>query len=142
MSDEVERAAGVRLLHIADPLGAAIRAADMRKVGLIGSRFTMDDDRVIKGRLARFGIETLVPEGDEHREIDRIVYEELVRGKFLESSRKTCRDAIAHLVARGAEGVVLGCTEFPLLVKAEDSAVPQFNTTMLHAAAAVDLALA
>jgi aspartate racemase len=142
MSDEVERASGVKLLHIADPLGEAIRAADMRKVGLIGSRFTMSDERIITKRLARFGIETIVPEGAGFEETDRIVYEELVRGKLLESSRKACRDAIAGLVARGAEGVILGCTEFPLLVKAEDSAVPLFDTTTLHARAAVDMALA
>lgn len=142
MSDEVERAAGVKLLHIADPLGSAICSADIRKVGLLGSRFTMDDGRVLKNRLLRFGIETIVPEGEDHALVDRVIYEELVRGKFFEDSRAAYRGAIARLVKRGAQGIVLGCTELPLLVKDEDSSVPLFDTTSLHAHAVVDIALA
>lgn len=141
MSDEVEEEAGIPLLHIADPLGRAIRTADIRRVGLLGSRFTMDDGRVIKDRLKRFGVETIVPEGEDHAQVDRVIYEELIRGKFLESSRTAYRGVIARLVARGAEGIVLGCTELPLLVESEDSAVPLFDTTTLHALASVDMAL-
>ncbi|MGH6871912.1 MAG: aspartate/glutamate racemase family protein [Rhizomicrobium sp.] len=143
MADAVERAAAVPLLHIADPLGAAIRAAGMRRVGLLGSRHTMAQDAIVIGRLReRYGLDILVPEGGEFRAVDRVVYEELVRGRFEEPARATCRTAIAGLVARGAEGVVLGCTELPLLVKAEDSPVPLFDTTTLHAMAIVDMALA
>ena len=141
MSDEVEEEAGIPLLHIADPLGRAIRAKDIRKVGLLGSRFTMDDGRVIKDRLKRFGVETITPAGEDHAEVDRVIYEELIRGKFLENSRAACRNTIARLVQQGAEGIILGCTELPLLVKAEDSEVPLFDTTELHALAAVDMAL-
>jgi aspartate racemase len=141
MSDAVEEEAKIPLLHIGDPLGRAIKTADLRKVGLLGSRFTMDDGRVIRDRLKRFGVETIIPEGEDHAEVDRVIYEELIRGKFLDSSRAAYRKVIARLVARGAEGIVLGCTELPLLVKAEDSQVPLFDTTELHALAAVDMAL-
>ncbi|HEY2069639.1 MAG TPA: aspartate/glutamate racemase family protein [Rhizomicrobium sp.] len=142
MSDAVEQAAGVPLLHIADPLGAAIRDAGMSRVGLIGSRHTMEQDGILLGRLRkRYDLDVLVPEGDDFRTIDRIVYEELVRGRFEEPARAACRSAIARMVERGAQGIILGCTEFPLLVKAEDSAVPLFDTTTLHAAATVEMAL-
>jgi aspartate racemase len=143
MSDAVEKAAGVKLLHIADPLGEAIRASGIARVGLIGSRHTMEQDSILLGRLRkRYDLDVLVPEGDDFRTIDRIVYEELVRGRFEEPSRAATRAVIANLVARGAEGIILGCTEFPLLVKPEDSMVPLFDTTTLHALAAVDMALA
>ncbi len=142
MSDAVEEEADIPLLHIADSLGRAIKTADIRKVGLLGSRFTMDDGRVIKDRLkTRFGIETITPEGEDHALVDRVIYEELIRGKFLDSSRAAYRAVIARLVSRGAEGIVLGCTELPLLVKTEDSTVPLFDTTELHALATVDMAL-
>jgi len=141
MSEAVEEEAGIPLLHIADPLGRAIRTADIRTVGLLGSRFTMDDGRVIKDRLKHFGVETIVPEGEDHALVDRVIYEELIRGKILEGSRAAYRGVIARLVARGAQGIVLGCTELPLLVQAEDSTMPLFDTTELHALAAVDLAL-
>jgi aspartate racemase len=143
MAGAVEQATGIPLLHIADPLGVAIRKSGASRVGLIGSRHTMERDDIIKGRLKRaYDLEVLVPEGADFAAIDRIVYEELVRGKFLESSRALCRAAITRLAARGCEAVVLGCTELPLLVKPEDSALPLFDTTTLHALAAVDMALA
>lgn len=143
MADAVERAAGVPLLHIADPLGAAVRAQGLTRIGLLGSCHTCEKDGILIGRLRdRFGIETVVPDEDGRREVHRIIVEELVRGKFLESARATHRRLIESLVAQGAEGVVLGCTEIPLLVKPEDAAVPLFDTTALHALAAVDLALA
>ena len=142
MAGAVEKASGIPLLHIADPLGFAIRKSGASRVGLIGSRHTMEQDDIIKGRLKRaYDLEVLVPEGEDFAGVDRIVYEELVRGKFLEPSRALCRAAIARLVARGAQAVILGCTEFPLLVKLEDSAVPLFDTTTLHALAAVEMAL-
>ncbi|HTQ14163.1 MAG TPA: aspartate/glutamate racemase family protein [Rhizomicrobium sp.] len=142
MADAVEKAAGVPLLHIADPLGEAIRARGIGTVGLIGSRHTMEQDAILTGRLRkRHGLEILVPEGEDFRAIDRIVYEEMVRGRFEEPARARTRDAIGRLAARGARGIVLGCTEFPILVKPDDSPVPLFDTTTLHAMAAVDLAV-
>lgn len=138
MADDVERAAGIPLLHIADPLGEAIQTAGLHRVGLLGSCFTMEDDRIVKGRLAaRYGIETIVPEKRDAADVDRIILNELVRGELRESSRARYRDIIAGLVARGAQGVVLGCTELPLIIHPEDSAVPLFDTVALHASAAV-----
>jgi aspartate racemase len=141
MSDAVERAAGVPLLHIADPLTDEIKRRDITCVGLIGSRHTMTDDAIIADRLKARGIEVIVPEGEDFERIDRIVYAEMARGQFLEASRREARAIIAKMVARGAQGVVLGCTEFPILLKADDATVPLFDTTTLHAMAAVDLAL-
>ncbi|HEY1632643.1 MAG TPA: aspartate/glutamate racemase family protein [Rhizomicrobium sp.] len=142
MAGAVERAAAIPLLHIADPLGDAIRAQGFSRVGLLGSRHTMEQDDILRGRLRKaYDLEILAPEGEDFQAVDRVVYEELVRGRFENAARAKCRTAIAGLVARGAEAVILGCTELPLLVKAEDSAVPLFDTTALHAKATVDLAL-
>ncbi|HEY4943634.1 MAG TPA: aspartate/glutamate racemase family protein [Rhizomicrobium sp.] len=141
-TQEMEKAVRLPLLHIADPLGKAIDRAGLRRVGLLGSRYTMEQDGIIRGRLqARYGVDVITPDGDDAAEVSRVIYEELVRGKFLESSRAAYAGIIARLIARGAQGIVLGCTELPLLVKPEDSAVPLFDTTTLHALAAVDYAL-
>ncbi|MBV9993201.1 MAG: aspartate/glutamate racemase family protein [Alphaproteobacteria bacterium] len=143
MAGAVEREAGVPLLHIADATGAAIAARGLTRVGLLGSRFTVQNGGIVIDRLEeRFGVEVLVPEADDRAEVHRIIVEELVRGRFCEASRATHRRIIEGLVAAGAQGVILGCTEIPLLVKAEDAEVPLFDTTALHALAAVDMALA
>ena len=138
----VERRAGVGVLHMAFPLGAAIRDAGLKRVGLLGTRFTMERPDVLRGRLkAEFGLDVIVPEGADAAEVHRVIYEELCCGRLLESSRVRFGGIIARLVARGAEGVILGCTEIPLLVGSRDSTVPLFDTTALHALAAVELAL-
>ncbi len=143
MADAVEQASGLPLLHIADPLGAAIQARGLRRVGLLGSCFTMERAGVISGRLEeKFGIATIAPDESGRALVDRVIYQELVRGQFTEPSRAAYRAEMAKLVERGAEGIILGCTEIPLLVKPEDASVPTFDTTTLHATAAVDLALA
>ena len=139
---QIEEAARIPLLHIADPLGKAIDRAGMTRVGLLGSKYTMEHDGILRGRLkARYGIDVVTPRGEDADEVSRVVYEELVRGQFLESSRSRYRAVIAKLIGEGAQGIVLGCTELPLLVKPEDSAVPIFDTTALHTMAAVDMAL-
>jgi len=138
-----EEATRLPLLHIADPLGEAIRKDGVRRVGLLGSQFTMTRDDVLRGTLANtYGIDVIVPEGDDARETDRVIYDELIRGKFLESSRDAYRAIMARLVSRGADAIILGCTEIPLLVKDGDTRVPTYDTTTLHAMAAVDRALA
>jgi aspartate racemase len=143
MADAVERAVGIPLLHIADPLGDAIKADGFTKVGLLGSCFTMEDDRILKGRLAsRYGIETILPDKPDAAEVDRIILDELVRSDLRDSSRARYREIIAELVGRGAEGIALGCTELPLLVTPADSPVPIYDTATLHALAAVERALA
>ena len=141
-SAQMEQAAKIPLLHIADPLGAAIKQGGFSRPALLGSEFTMERDDIIRGRLkSRFDIDVITPDGADAAEVSRVIYEELVRGKFLETSRKSYREIIARLVERGADSAILGCTELPLLVMAEDSAVPLFDTTTLHAMAAVEMAL-
>lgn len=142
MADAVEKAAGLPLLHIADPLGAAIKAKGLRRVGLLGSCFTMEKAGVISGRLEeKFGIASIVPDESGRATIDGVIQNELVRGRFLEPSCAAYRAVMAKLVERGAQGIILGCTEIPLLVSQADSTVPVFDTTALHATAAVDMAL-
>ena len=141
LAAEIEAATPLPLLHIADPTGAAIRARGLKTIGLLGTAFTMEQ-AFYRERLAqRFELEVLVPEPAQRQTVHRIIYEELVRGESLPASRDAYRAVIAELVARGAEGIVLGCTEIMLLVDQSDSAVPLFDTTTLHALAAVDWAL-
>ncbi|NPD67961.1 aspartate/glutamate racemase family protein [Lichenicola cladoniae] len=141
MADQVQAAIGLPLLHIADPTAKRIRSAGLRKVGLLGTAFTMEHD-FYKGRLMhRHGLEVLVPGDEDRARVHRVIYEELVQGRVEPSSRQAFREVIARLVEHGAEAVILGCTEIMLLVRPEDSTVPLFDTTALHAEAAVDLAI-
>jgi len=134
---QVQAATSLALLHIADPTAERIKAAGLRKVGLLGTAFTMEQD-FYKGRLTReHGLEVLVPEADDRATVHRVVYEELVQGRIVDASREAYREVIASLVARGAEAIILGCTEIMQLVKPEDSPVPLYDTTGLHAEAAV-----
>lgn len=141
LADRIEAAVAIPLLHIADPCGAAIRAAGLSRVALTGTRFTMEGPFYRERLAERFGIECLLPEEDERAEIHRIIYEELVAGEVRESSRERLNAILANLADRGAEGVILGCTEIMLLARQEDSALPLFDTTTLHAVAAVERAL-
>ena len=141
MADEVQSAVGIPLLHIADPTAERIKAQGIKRVGLLGTAFTMEQD-FYKGRLQqRFGLDVLVPEADDRAAVHRIIYEELVQGRVEPASRTAYRAVIDRLIARGAEAVILGCTEIMLLVRPEDSPVPLFDTTALHAEAAVSRAL-
>jgi aspartate racemase len=138
---QVQAATSLPLLHIADPTARRIKAAGLRRVGLLGTAFTMEQD-FYKGRLAQeHGLEVLVPEAPDRATVHRIIYEELVQGQIRDASRQACRKVIGRLVARGAEAIILGCTEIMLLVGPEDSPVPLFDTTGLHAEAAVARAL-
>jgi aspartate racemase len=140
---EIEAVLAVPFLHIADPLGAAIKAAGLTRIGLLGSRHTMEQDGIVLGRLrGRYGLDVIVPEGVDFADASRIIYDELVRGRFLDASRARYRDIIARLVERGAQGAILGCTELPILIRQDDAAVPLFDTTTLHATAALDASLA
>jgi aspartate racemase len=141
MADQVQAAVGIPLLHIADPTAERIKARGLKRVGLLGTAFTMEQD-FYKGRLAdRHGLEVLVPEAEDRATVHRIIYEELVQGRVESASRDAYRKVIARLIERGAEAVILGCTEIMLLVKPEDSRVPLFDTTGIHAEAAVEHAL-
>lgn len=142
VADGIERAAGIPLLHIADPTGAALVAAGHRRVGLLGTRFTMERDFYAERLRERFGLDVFVPDAADRDAVHRVIYDELVHGVATESSREEYRAVIDRLVAAGADSVILGCTEITLLVGPADSPVPVFDTTALHAAAAVDRMLA
>jgi aspartate racemase len=138
---QVQAATSLPLLHIADPTAERIKAAGLRRVGLLGTVFTMEQD-FYKGRLVQeHGLEVLVPEAPDCALVHRIIYDELVQGHILESSRQAYREVIERLVARGADAIILGCTEIMLLVAPEDSPVPLYDTTGLHVEAAVARAL-
>lgn len=142
MANEVAAAVSIPLLHIADPTAERIKAAGLTRVGLLGTAFTMEQD-FYKGRLTEtFGLDVLVPDDEDRQTVHRIIYSELVAGKVDESSRQAYREVIQRLVERGAQAIILGCTEIMLLVSASDSPVPLYDTTEIHALAAVDLALA
>ena len=138
----VRAAVNIPLLHIADPTAERIKAAGFRKVGLLGTAFTMEHD-FYKGRLAKeHGLEVIVPSSEDRATVHRVIYGELVAGKVLPSSRQAYGTIIAQMVEAGAEAVILGCTEIMLLIGPEDSSVPLFDTTAIHAAAAIEMALA
>jgi aspartate racemase len=137
----VEAAVTLPLIHIADPTADAIHQAGIRKVGLLGTRYTMERE-FLRHKLEERGLEVVVPGEPDRTTIHDIVFEELVLGKVLDSSRSAFLEVIGRLTAQGADGVILGCTEFGLLIGAGDTSVPLFDTTVLHARRAVDIALA
>lgn len=142
VADAIESAVQIPLLHIADPTAARIRQAGLGKVGLLGTRFTMEQ-HFYKVRLQqRHGLQVLVPPAPERDEVHRIIYEELCLGQVRDDSRRSYQRVMADLVAQGAQAIILGCTEISLLVTAENASVPLFDTTAIHAQAAVDWALA
>lgn len=138
----IEQAVSIPLLHIADPTAAAIQAAGLDTVGLLGTRFTMEQAFYRERLEQRHGIRVLIPETPQRDEVHRIIYEELCLGQVREESRDIYRHIIASLVAQGAQAVILGCTEIGLLVGAADASVPLFDTTALHAQQAAEWALA
>jgi aspartate racemase len=137
----VEAAAEIPLLHIADATAHAINTAGLRTIGLLGTRFTMEQE-FYRGRLeAQHGIGVIVPDAPDRELVHRVIYDELCLGAIREDSRERYRAIIARLVARGAQGIIFGCTEIGLLVSGADSPVPVFDTTAIHAASAVGAAL-
>lgn len=139
VAEQIERAAGIPLLHLADATAEAVVAGGITTVGLLGTRFTMAEE-FYRGRLARHGLEVVVPEPADQTLVNDIIYRELCLGVITEESRAAYREVIARLVAAGARGVIYGCTEIELLVDQSDSAVPVFATTRVHCEAAVALA--
>lgn len=138
---EVERAVSIPLLHIADATGEEIQKLDIAKIGLLGTRFTMEED-FLKGHLSRnYGLEVIVPEEDSRKIVHDVIYDELCLGKISNESRNKVLGIVDELAAREAEAIVLGCTELPLLIKQEDAPLPVLDTTALHAKKAVDWAL-
>jgi aspartate racemase len=142
MAGEVQDSVRIPLLHIVDVTAEAIKSRSFRRVGLLGTRFTMEKD-FYKERLHKdHGLEVIIPEEKERELIHAILYDELCLGEIREKSKETFQKIIAGLKARGAQGIILGCTEIPLLVSQKDYDIPLFDTTTLHAEAAADYALA
>ncbi|MFZ5848420.1 MAG: aspartate/glutamate racemase family protein [Actinomycetota bacterium] len=140
VADRVEQAVSIPFLHLADTTARAVAASGIGVVGLLGTAFTMEQE-FYRDRLESHGLTVLVPPAEDRALVHRVIYDELVLGMVKESSRASYAAVMARLVERGAEGVILGCTEIELLVGPEDTTVPVFPTTRLHVEAAVDLAL-
>jgi len=141
VAGEIQAGVRIPLLHIADATAERIRQAGIHKVGLLGTRFTMEED-FYKGRLAeQHGLQVIVPDERDRRVVDRIIYDELVLGEIRAESRHQYQEVIGRLIPGGAEGIILGCTEIGLLIREQDSPVPVFDTTRIHAVAAVEYAL-
>ncbi|MFE5948449.1 aspartate/glutamate racemase family protein [Streptomyces sp. NPDC056480] len=140
VADQVGAAVSVPLLHLADATAEAVRASGLHRVGLLGTAFTMEQD-FYRGRLEEGGLDVQVPDADGRALVHHVIYDELCRGIVREESRAAYQKVITDLVAAGAEGIILGCTEIELLIGPVDSPVPIFPTARLHAKAAVDAAL-
>ena len=140
--DDMQARISLPILHIADATAERVKADGLGTVGLLGTRFTMEED-FYKGRLTgKFGLDVVIPNADERESVHRVIYDELCLGQTLPASRTRFAAIIEHLVESGVQGIILGCTEIGLLVHAQDSRVPLFDTTRIHAQAAVEFALA
>lgn len=135
----IEEKVSLPILHIADSTAMQIQRLEIRKVGLLGTKYTMEQD-FYKSRIEAHGIKVMVPNQENRDRINNIIFEELCLGKIYSSSRNYFKKAIMNLVDAGAEGIILGCTEIGLLVKPEDSDVPLFDTTVIHAIDSVNKA--
>jgi len=141
MAEAIEEKISIPLLHIADATAERIKSDGWDTIGLLGTNFTMEED-FYKGRLVKkYGINVLVPNEEERAAVHKVIYDELVLGKINPASKALYKVIMAHLVSKGAQGIILGCTEIRLLVGDGDCTVPLFDTTRIHASAAVEKAL-
>lgn len=141
MAKEVQSSINIPLLHIADATGEQVKLKRLKKVGLLGTRFTMEQD-FYKGRIfKKYGIEVIVPSEVDQVTIHNIIYNELVQGTITLESKSEYVEIIQRLIGKGAEGIILGCTEIPMLIKQDDIDVPIFDTTAIHAKSAIEFAL-
>ena len=141
MADEVQKKINIPILNIIDVTAEEILRQRLHKVGLLGTKFTMEEEFYKKRMTDKFGIDIIIPNKDEREIINSIIYKELSFGIIKKSSRAKYIEIIDDLLSRDAEGIVLGCTEIPLLIKKDDVNAPVFDTTSLHAKAAVEYAL-
>jgi len=141
MADEVQENISIPLLHIADPTAEAIQAQGLQKVGLLGTRFTMEQDFYRSRLVEKYGLDVLLPDRADREIVHRVIYDELVLGKIVPASQAEYLRILAGLANAGAGGVILGCTEIGLLVSQADTTLPLFDTTRIHALAAVRYAL-
>ncbi len=141
VSDAIQNAIEIPFLHIANATGEAIVKKELGKVGLLGTRFTMERDFYTKILEEEYALQVIIPEEDDRQLLQNIIYNELVKGKFTEESKNECLRIIQSLQNKGAEGIILGCTELPILIPDNEVALPTFNTTAIHSQKAVDFAL-
>jgi len=142
MAEEMQQSIKIPILHIADSTAEKIKAAGYKKIGLLGTKFTMEEN-FYKGRLIeKYNLEVLIPDEAERQYVHDVIYKELCLGIVQQNSKNRFKAIIENLSNTGAEAVILGCTEIPLLIKQEDVSVPLFDTTRIHAESAVDFALA
>lgn len=141
LADRVQESISIPLIHIADAAAERVKGAGIGTVGLLGTRFTMEED-FYRARLAlQYGIKVIIPEEYDRQIVDSVIFEELVRGRIVPASKTAYIRIMDSLVEDGAQGIILGCTEIPLLVGSEDVRVPVFDTTRIHAEAAVRFSL-
>jgi len=141
VADEIQANVHIPLLHIADVTAKQVREAGICKVGLLGTRYTMEEDFYIKRLKQKFSLDVLIPNAEDRQLVNQVIFDELVVGKIYSTSKKQFIRIIERLVNEGAEGIILGCTEIGLLIQDEDCRVPIFDTTKIHALAAVEYAL-
>jgi len=141
VADDIQTNINIPFIHIADATAQLIKDTGIQKIGLLGTRFTMEED-FYKGRLSeKYDLDVIIPDAQGCEIVHRVIYDELVLGRIYQSSKEKYIGIIEQMVAQGAEGVILGCTEIGLLVHQEDSQVPLFDTTRIHAETAVDYAM-
>ena len=141
LADSIEKSLTIPFLHMVDVVGEEIKRKQLNKVGLLGTRFTMEKEFYRERLFKSFGIEVIIPDLDEREIIHNVIYHELVKGHISNESRKHFIRIVERLAKSGAEGVILGCTEIPLIIKQEDCSIPLFDSTHIHASAAVRMAL-
>ena len=141
VSDYIVKAIDIPLIHIAQATGAAIKKKGLKKVGLLGTKFTMERDFYKNILNDEFGLEVLIPQDEERNQLQDIIYQELAKGQFTASAKQISLSIIENLIERGADGIILGCTELPILIPENDISVPSFDTTLIHSKAAIEFAL-
>jgi aspartate racemase len=141
LANQISASVNIPFLHIADATAEKIVSEGINKIGLLGTRFTMEHDFYKKRLIEDFGLTVLIPNETDRNIVHRVIYEELVQGKIIDASREEYKRIMESLITQGAQGIILGCTEIELLVKQQDSRVPLFPTTKIHAIAAIEYAL-
>ncbi len=141
VADEIQASVPLPLIHIADATAEQVKAAGLLRIGLLGTRFTMEEDFYVGRLIEKYGLDVIVPQPIERDDVHRIIYDELCLGLTRAESKARYVEIMAQLIACGAQGIILGCTEIGLLVQQADSRVPLFDTTRLHAEAAVEFSL-
>lgn len=141
LADDVQSRADIPVLHIADATGRKIKEKGLMQVALLGTRYTMESDFYRKRLTERYGLDVMIPDEEDRNIVHNIIFDELCQGILEPASKEKLQYIIRDLVSEGAEGIILGCTEIPLIIKQEDVEVPVFDTMRIHAEAAVDMAM-